>query len=58
MIIYKEWKNQDIHFNHKHITKENGSETKEMEKEKWFGLMVHLMKEIGKITEYLKNPKI
>ena len=58
MIIYKEQKNKDIHFNHKHIMKENGLETKETEKEKWFGQMGHLMKEIGKIIEYLKNLKI
>jgi hypothetical protein len=37
MIICREQLKIDIHFNHKHIMKENGREIKEMEKEKWFG---------------------
>ena len=35
--------------------KENGRETKEMEKEKWFGQTVLPMRGIGNTTEYVNN---
>lgn len=45
--IQRDKKKKDLLFHQELIMKENGQEIKEMEKEKWYGLMKLIMMENG-----------